>query len=89
MMRRVTCLILSTVICLYGSVFPTAFGFVKGIYLTESTMENAKLANYFLKNAKECGLDTFVIDVEYKNTRFSKNIDLILKNYPILVSKLH
>lgn len=49
----------------------------KGIYLTQYTLENTALLNYLIKNSKEAGIDTFVIDLELPSSRYEKNIKLV------------
>lgn len=56
------------------------FAYNKGIYLTQSTAENRKQVDYLIQEAKATGLNTFVIDVNYKNARYAKNIAHITQN---------
>ena len=53
---------------------------VKGIYLTQYTLENTAYLNYLIKNAKAAGIDTFVVDLETPNKRYQANIDLLKSN---------
>jgi len=53
---------------------------VKGIYLTQYTLENTAYLNYLIKNAKAAGIDTFVIDLESPRKRYKENIDLVKAN---------
>lgn len=50
---------------------------VKGIYLTQYTLENTKTVQYLIKQAKASGIDTFVIDVEFPNKRVRDNIAMV------------
>jgi hypothetical protein len=52
----------------------TVLAFSKGIYLTQSSAEMAGKMDYYIKEAKASGIDTFIIDTNYKNTRYEKNI---------------
>lgn len=53
---------------------------VKGIYLTQYTLENTALLNYLIKNAKNAGIDTFVVDLELLSKRYDRNIALLHQN---------
>ncbi len=53
---------------------------VKGIYLTQYSVENTAFLNYLIKNAKDSGIDTFVIDLEVPNKRYDQNIALLKEN---------
>lgn len=69
--------------CILGLLvfLPTwVFAFGKGLYLTEYTALIPKKMQYFIQQAKELGVDTFVIDTEFKNTRYEKNIKLVKDN---------
>lgn len=55
----------------------TAFGFEKGIYLTQSMAENTKKLKYLIGRAKEVGIGTFVIDVEEVNKAYTRNIPIV------------
>jgi len=50
---------------------------VKGIYLTQYTLENTTYLNHLIKNAKAAGIDTFVIDYEYPSKKYRENIALV------------
>lgn len=53
---------------------------VKGIYLTQWTLENTSLLNYLIKRAKSAGIDTFVVDLELPSKRYRENIALLKEN---------
>lgn len=53
---------------------------VKGIYLTQYTLENTTFLNYLIKHAKASGIDTFVIDMELPSKRYRENIALVKQN---------
>lgn len=53
---------------------------VKGIYLTQYTLENTQLLNYLIKNAKLAGIDTFIVDIERPSKRYKENIALLKDN---------
>lgn len=58
----------------------TANAMVKGIYLTQETLENTNYLNYLIKHAKAVGINTFVVDMEIPSKRYAKNIQLLKDN---------
>lgn len=50
---------------------------VRGIYISQTTLEDTKLFKYLLKNAKEVGINTFVVDMELPGKRYEQNIALL------------
>lgn len=57
-----------------------AFSMVRGIYITQSTAQNASKMNYFTREAKRLGIDTFVIDLSYRNSRYDRNVKKLVAN---------
>jgi hypothetical protein len=53
---------------------------IKGIYITQSTMENTQLINKIIANAKKVGIDTFVVDLELPGKLYAKNVALLKEN---------
>jgi len=53
---------------------------VKGIYVTQYTLENTNYLNYLIKNAKASGINTFVVDLERPSKRYQNNIALVKEN---------
>lgn len=53
---------------------------VKGIYVTQSSLENTEFINYLIKRAKLSGIDTFVVDLEIPSKRYRENIALLKDN---------
>jgi hypothetical protein len=53
---------------------------VKGIYLTQTTLENTKYLTYLINQAKTVGINTFVVDLEIPSKKYQKNIRLIKEN---------
>ncbi|HTM64507.1 MAG TPA: putative glycoside hydrolase [Gammaproteobacteria bacterium] len=51
-----------------------AYAWDRGIYLTQYTIEDPKKLDYFIKEAKEAGINTFVVDHEYYNSRYAPAI---------------
>lgn len=64
-------IILSTMTCAGG---------VKGIYVTQWSLENTAFINNLIKNAKAAGIDTFVVDLESPSKRYRENIALLKEN---------
>lgn len=57
-----------------------ASAMTKGIYITQTTLEDTKYLNYLIENAKKSGISTFVVDLERPSAMTEKNIGLIKKN---------
>jgi hypothetical protein len=52
----------------------SALAWDKGIYLTQYTLENPEKLDYFIREAKESGINTFVIDHDYMSSRYAAAI---------------
>lgn len=52
---------------------------VKGIYLSQATLENREYLQYLIERSQSSGINTFVIDLNTVNNIFEKNI-LLVKN---------
>lgn len=67
------CKIIVKCICVCAGLFicsfPTAYAWDKGIYITQNMLEAPKKLDYFIRESKATGINTFVIDHEY----FSKS----------------
>lgn len=61
---------------------------VKGIYLTQWTLENTALLNYLIKHAKAAGIDTFIVDMELPSKRYQANIALLKANHITYVARI-
>lgn len=57
-----------------------AVAFTKGIYITQSTLEDTKYLTYLINQSKEVGIDTFIVDMELPSKRYRENIALIKEN---------
>lgn len=53
---------------------------VKGIYLTQYSLENTSFLTHLIKNAKSAGIDTFVVDIDFVSKRYKDNIQLLKEN---------
>lgn len=50
---------------------------VKGIYLTQYTLENTTMLNHLIQQAKAVGIDTFIVDLEAPTKRYETNIKIL------------
>jgi hypothetical protein len=71
-------LLLTSFISLFSGVANAEL--VKGIYLTQTTMEDTKYLNYLISHAKAVGISTFVVDLEIPSKLYAKNIQLLKEN---------
>lgn len=51
-----------------------ALAYVKGIYLSQPTAENSKKMDYLISQSKSVGINTFVIDTQYRNSTYAQNL---------------
>lgn len=56
------------------SICSAAEAWDKGIYLTQYMLEKPDKLDYFIRNAKETGINTFVIDHEYYSSHYAAAI---------------
>ena len=61
---------------------------VKGIYLTQGTLENTSRLKYMIKESKASGIDTFVIDFERPSKRTRDNMALIKESGISMVARI-
>lgn len=59
---------------LFFSAIAVAHAWDKGIYLTQYTIEQPDKLDYFLREAKATGINTFVIDHDYMSSRYAAAI---------------
>lgn len=50
---------------------------VKGIYVTQWSLENTAFITNLIKRAKTAGIDTFIVDLEIPSKKYAKNIALL------------
>ena len=50
---------------------------IRGIYVTQSTAENAEKLDYLIKESKETGISTFVVDTSRFNSRYAANLQKV------------
>lgn len=65
------CLLQALVISSFAS---SAFAWDKGIYLTQYTAENPAKLDYFIRESKAAGINTFVIDHEYYSSHYAPTL---------------
>jgi len=53
------------------------FAWVKGIYVTQPSLENSRTIRHLIRESKAVGINTFVIDASYHGRRFSNNIRFV------------
>jgi len=53
---------------------------IKGIYITQNTLENTDRINSIIIKAKDAGINTFVVDLEKPTKKYAENIQLLKKN---------
>lgn len=69
-------IMLMVALCLFNSE-AIAKTFVKGIYINQTTAENTAYLSSLIKQSKQVGINTFVIDLERINPSYIKNINLV------------
>ncbi|MGD9153350.1 MAG: putative glycoside hydrolase [Gammaproteobacteria bacterium] len=50
---------------------------VRGIYITQPTLENTSTLKYLIKRSKAVGINTFVIDLKRISRKYNQNIPLV------------
>lgn len=55
-------------------IFSPVFAWDKGIYITQYMLEKPEKLDYFIREAKAAGINTFVIDHEYYSPNYAKSI---------------
>src|SRR5689334_22178773 len=53
---------------------------VKGIYITQGTLEDTKEIKYLISRSKNVGIHTFIVDLELPSAQYEKNIQLLKQN---------
>jgi len=73
-------LIVLSVVCIAVLNVNPSFAQVRGIYVTQSTAQNAAKLRHLIRQAKASNINTFVVDTNYRNSRFARNITLLHQN---------
>lgn len=50
---------------------------IKGIYITQQTMEDRDYLEYLIQRSRECGINTFIIDLNRVTRTYEKNLILV------------
>src|SRR5579862_5657981 len=61
---------------------------IKGIYLTQYSFENTAFLNSIIKNAKETGINTFIVDLDKPSKRYKNNLELLKDNHIEYVARI-
>lgn len=61
---------------------------VKGIYLTQYSLENTAFLTSLITHAKLTGIDTFVVDLELPSKKYRDNIALLKENHINYVARI-
>ncbi len=60
----------------------------KGIYISQTTVEDTKYITYLIERAKKAGIDTFVIDLELPSKKAQQNIALVKSNHIHYIARI-
>lgn len=52
----------------------------KGIYITQSSLENTGLITYLIEHSKASGINTFIVDMDKPSRKYRENIKLLKNN---------
>lgn len=61
---------------------------VKGIYLTQYTLENTLFLNYLVKNARLAGVNAFIVDLEKPSKRYQTNLNILKDNHIKYIARI-
>lgn len=61
---------------------------VKGIYLTQPTLEDTSYLNYLITRAKAAGISTFIVDLNTPSKKYQANIVLLKKHAITYVARI-
>jgi hypothetical protein len=76
---KLALLLLLTLLSL-GVSSSTCAAMMRGIYITQTTLEDTKYFQYLIDHAKAVGINTFVVDMEKPSKRAQKNLVLLKDN---------
>lgn len=82
---------LGLLICLSFWLFgfsSSANAIPKGIYISQTTVEDTKYITYLIQRAKKAGIDTFVIDLELPSKKTQENVALVKSNHINYVARI-
>jgi hypothetical protein len=61
---------------------------VKGIYITQSTLENTAAITSLISKSKATGINTFIVDLDRPSSRYQSNIGLLKANHLTYVARI-
>ncbi|HVY53134.1 MAG TPA: putative glycoside hydrolase, partial [Gammaproteobacteria bacterium] len=80
MLKKVILNLVIMIVSLLVAQSSYATSLIKGIYLTQYTLEDTAYLNYLIEHSKAVGINTFIIDLEKPGRRYQENIALVKKN---------
>ena len=89
--KRLTLSLLFVVPTIYASSPPTISKqpvFEQGIYLTQNSILRTQFLKQTIEQAKQAGINTFVIDMDKVTPKYDKNIQLVLKNHIKYIARI-
>lgn len=57
-----------------------AHAWTQGIYISQPTLERTDYLQYLIQNAKEVGIDTFIVDLDKPTELYRRNIKLVVNS---------
>src|SRR3990167_1787240 len=84
--RKLALSLLAAILLFCGSLVHAAL--IKGIYITQSTLENTAYLSYLIERAKAVGIDTFVVDLNRPSKKYRTNIGLLKQNNITYVARI-
>lgn len=85
MLRFILVAITSFILLLYAE---SSLASAIGIYLSQNTAQHSHRMNYFIREAQASGVNTFVIDTKYRNSRYAKQIKKVRRAGIRVVSRI-
>jgi hypothetical protein len=85
---RLAVLIFLSILTLLQPGLVNASGMVKGIYITQETLEDTKYITYLINRAKKVGIHSFIVDLEQPSAKYKTNIQLLQKNGIAYVARI-
>lgn len=61
---------------------------IKGIYITQSTMEDTPYITYLIQKSRSVGINTFVVDLEAPSKKYARNVKLLKANDITFVARI-
>lgn len=72
-MRKLLCKFFLSALVFFSAI-SSALAWDKGIYLTQYMLENPDKLNYFIRESKATGINTFIVDHEYYSSHYAPAI---------------